>query len=96
LLGRLFRRETETKEKVDLLIFIKASIIESEQYADRSARVAKAREAAMELELLENGMVGQQAEADEGADASDADNEEILALVEQMDGGGSAKNAPAE
>jgi type IV pilus assembly protein PilQ len=52
-LGRLFRREKMTKEKIDLLIFIKASIIDDTAYAAESLEKEQAREAVMRLELVE-------------------------------------------
>ncbi len=48
-LGRLFRREVKGKEKIDLLIFIKASIIDRETYAGESATAKAAKEVAMGL-----------------------------------------------
>jgi type IV pilus secretin PilQ/predicted competence protein len=38
-IGRLFRREKITKEKIELLIFIKATIVEAESYAVESAQL---------------------------------------------------------
>jgi len=39
VLGHLFKRTTTNKENIDLLIFIKATIIEDEAYADESAQL---------------------------------------------------------
>ena len=50
-LGRLFRRETITKEQVDLLIFIKATIIEPDQYGVDSAAEEERRTKIMDLEI---------------------------------------------
>ncbi len=52
LIGRLFRRETLSKEKIDLLIFIKASVVDTEAYQVTSAQEEKRREDRMDLELL--------------------------------------------
>lgn len=100
-LGRLFRRETMTKEKNDLLIFLKASVVESETYAAQSLERQQNREAGMRLDLLKSNEAdavevpeaeeavsvpvaeGQDTavEAEEGADV---ENEEILALVRNI------------
>jgi type IV pilus secretin PilQ/predicted competence protein len=53
-IGRLFRRETVTLEKIDLLIFIKASIVEPVEYEAASARQEKIRQARMDLEILKD------------------------------------------
>jgi len=59
-IGRLFRREINTKSKIDLLIFIKATIINREDYAADSAATQRAKEVAMglaeEMELEEAAM----------------------------------------
>ncbi|MCF7818274.1 MAG: secretin and TonB N-terminal domain-containing protein [Kiritimatiellales bacterium] len=47
-IGRLFRRETTTKEKIDLLIFIKASIIDEMSYAKASLASQEAMNKAMD------------------------------------------------
>ncbi len=48
-LGRLFRREIDTTEKIDLLIFIKATIIDPSAYASESAAAHREKEVAMGL-----------------------------------------------
>ncbi len=53
-LGRLFRRETLTKEKIDLLIFIKGTIIDNESYASDSRAKEVQREERMDLDLIKN------------------------------------------
>ncbi|MCF7849616.1 MAG: type II and III secretion system protein, partial [Kiritimatiellales bacterium] len=60
-LGRLFRQEKTDKTKIELLIFIKASIIEPEEYAAKSAEKQEKMQKAAGL--------GQKEEAD-GAVAS--------------------------
>ncbi len=50
-IGRLFRRETLTKEKIDLLIFIKGTIIDYDRYATDSKAEETRREARMNLDL---------------------------------------------
>lgn len=88
-IGRLFRRETMTKEKIDLLIFIKATIIEPDQYGVDSAAEEERRTKVMDLEItkpveaveVEEGAVVQPEPAADTA----AESEEILALVEGMD-----------
>jgi type IV pilus assembly protein PilQ len=101
-LGRLFRREIKEVKTIDLLIFIKASIIDREAYVEESLEQKKAQEEAMTLingepeEEPDDGI----AEAGESADVaeapaaeevavdpakSEAENEEILALVQSMD-----------
>ena len=52
-IGRLFRRETLTNVKVDLLIFIKATIIDNENYSEASKSLAISRNAQMELSISE-------------------------------------------
>ncbi|HEY5653696.1 MAG TPA: hypothetical protein VIR63_04935, partial [Pontiella sp.] len=51
LLGRLFRRESTTTKKIDLLIFIKASIVNNEAYAAASKAVEQERLENMDLTL---------------------------------------------
>lgn len=51
-LGRLFRRETMDMEKIDLLIFIKATIVDNGGYALASAEEQQQREAKMNLEMF--------------------------------------------
>lgn len=100
-LGRLFRRETVNKQKVDLLIFIKSTIVDHDRYAKESATEEARRQQIMDLDLhKKGGEVKEEAEA-EAVEAradidSKTDNSEILALVNQMDNGGSTTNAPAE
>jgi len=90
-LGRLFRRETLTNEKVDLLIFIKATIVESESYSAASKTLGNNRKEKMKLKIFE-----QQAEMDslinmepeEDPDPSVALDDEVgefSTLVEQLD-----------
>ena len=52
-IGRLFRRETTTKEKIDLMIFIKATIIDDNAYADESLQLQQDTEKAMKKEQQE-------------------------------------------
>lgn len=99
-IGRLFRRETITEEKIDLLIFIKASVIEESEYTAASAEAEGKRQGRMDLSILED----QAAEAEEAVAAdvepvaedeqeeapaeetAEVENEEILDLVKSMDG----------
>ncbi|MBN2161371.1 MAG: secretin and TonB N-terminal domain-containing protein [Pontiellaceae bacterium] len=55
LLGRLFRRETITREKVDLLIFIKATIVDNEIYQSDSTVSFERRTKAMEVSVDAEG-----------------------------------------
>ena len=48
LIGRLFRRETSTTEQVDLLIFIKATIVDNDPYQAESDKMLRNREYMME------------------------------------------------
>ncbi len=80
-LGRLFRRETLTKEKVDLLIFIKASIIENEEYA----KTSEENKAELESKMKEEQQESEAASAIEESKTSDRDVQEIIALVDEMD-----------
>lgn len=93
-LGRLFRSERIEKEKIDLLIFIKATVVDNEAYAADSLSRQQTREARMDLELTRKAEIEEQAaiEVDaKTAKADQAENEEILALVQQMDGGEQTK-----
>lgn len=84
-LGRLFRRETLTKEKVDLLIFIKASIVENEAYAIASKMKQDSLQSKMGLDLIEEEETEPAITIEkEAVAAEEAENEEILALVHEM------------
>jgi len=107
-LGRLFRREVKGKEKIDLLIFIKATIIDRDAYSAESAAVQHEKEVSMGLVKApaeeetsdEADMVMEEqaapaadvsmpeevaSETEDSAPAADeVDNEEILALVRDM------------
>jgi type II secretory pathway component GspD/PulD (secretin) len=89
LLGYLFKRTTTDKEKIDLLIFIKASIINSTEYAEESAelneawnaRIGVEEEAAdAEEEVIEDETV-EPAEAEVQAVEMAAEAEEVEAAV---------------
>ncbi len=87
-LGRLFRNETIRKEKIDLLIFIKATIIDNDSYAADSKAKQDSHETRMGLEISEEVKAVEAATAEievEAVETTQADNEEILALVESMD-----------
>ncbi len=114
-LGRLFRREIDTVTTIDLLIFIKATIIDREEYVADSLVQQANQEESMKLinrrneevaaeEEVEPGMDAEAVEVSEApeavveeasveeltteeaqAAASEAENEEILALVKSMD-----------
>lgn len=77
-LGRLFRRETLTKEKIDLLIFIKASVVDNDAYAEDSKAREARHEDRMKLDLIEE-------RKEPGAENPDVDlgavNKEMLELV---------------
>jgi type II secretory pathway component GspD/PulD (secretin) len=49
-LGRLFQRHTDTKKKTDLLIFLKATVVDSDKYASDSLDKKQTREAGMRLD----------------------------------------------
>ena len=85
-LGRLFRSESTTKTKVDLLIFIKASIIKRDAYAAASKEIEIERETVMDLDLFktEDASDEEPAIMDESA-PSDDEASEIIALVEGME-----------
>ncbi len=84
-LGRLFRRETMTKQKTDLLIFLKATVIDNEPYAQTSAETQQTREAGMRLDLVKPAMDDQVE-----ASAEDVEMEAAPAEAEEMN------PAPAE
>ncbi|MDF7799990.1 secretin and TonB N-terminal domain-containing protein [Pontiellaceae bacterium B1224] len=105
-IGRLFRRETITKQKIDLLIFIKASIVEPTSYEAASARQEEMRQARMELEILKDNEdadfsteshIEDTVAADNAVAALDAgvedDGSEILALVQSMNSISSTNSA---
>ncbi len=77
-LGRLFRREKNTKEKIDLLIFIKATIIDSSSYADESLGAQQEREAAMRLDLLKKD---EAPAAKAGAAAVEEDEPDVVVVT---------------
>ena len=116
-LGRLFRREVKTVKTVDLLIFIKATILDRESYVQESLVRKAQQEASMTLvnevnEELAEEMAEKETTSEEMAvepvaveeapvveetaavveeapeadmEKSQAENEEILALVQSMD-----------
>jgi type II secretory pathway component GspD/PulD (secretin) len=94
-IGRLFRNETIRREKIDLLIFLKASLVDDASYSEASQRKEEAMQAKMELELVQEAAEAEEAAveveaaeieaATEEAEISEAENAEILALVQQMD-----------
>jgi type II secretory pathway component GspD/PulD (secretin) len=51
-LGRLFRRDTTTTQKIDLLILIKATIIDDETYGAESQQMQQKKLEAMEMEFV--------------------------------------------
>lgn len=114
-IGRLFRRETTTKEKTDLLIFLKATVIDADEYAAVSSDTQQTREEEMNLELTapvmpetiaapiedietetvpvdDEEMMSAEPDMDEqvdtmeveAAEGQEIENEEILALVSDM------------
>lgn len=85
-LGRLFRRETTEKEKIDLLIFIKASIIENEAYALLSKEKEQMQEARMDLDLLNEAReeAGADAVIETAQLAAEGDGE-LLELMDEQD-----------
>lgn len=90
-LGRLFRRETLSKEKIDLLIFIKASVVETESYQLASEAEHARRVEMMDLDLMQPGESGP---ATSGRVTSAKDSAEILALVQDKNTS-TTTNAPA-
>lgn len=84
-IGRLFRRETLTKEKIDLLIFIKASIIETEEYEAASAEMHQQRVEVMDLDLF-GGDEPEEEISDESETAEEAvEVEEADVVAEEGD-----------
>lgn len=79
-IGRLFRRETTTKEKIDLLIFIKVSIIDEPDYAKLSLERQKATETRMKMNSSE-----ETAAAEAGVDKSSEDMEALVANMGAVD-----------
>ncbi|QBG46116.1 hypothetical protein EGM51_01320 [Verrucomicrobia bacterium S94] len=78
-LGRLFRRETLSKEKIDLLIFIKATVVDNESYQLKSEAEHARRVKTMDFDLM------QPDEADSVVPervTSAQDSADILALVQ--------------
>ncbi len=93
ILGHLFKRTTTNKQKIELLIFIKATIIESEAYAEESAQLkdewdfrvgAKDEDDATEAEKEEmvTFVSGEVAETNEVAAVAVETNEVAAAEVE--------------
>lgn len=80
-IGRLFRKETDTTEKVDLLIFIKATIIDNDKYAAESKEREAQREAAMDMELLRKEEAEEQAE---NTDETVAVDEDLLEHISEV------------
>ena len=100
-LGRLFRRETLTKEKIDLLIFIKGTVIEYDSYAADSRKEEIQREERMNLDLTqkpkETEKVGTVVEVGEPVEISSTEKDEILSFViESSDEGEAVKVAELE
>ncbi|MDZ8119277.1 secretin and TonB N-terminal domain-containing protein [Pontiella agarivorans] len=81
-LGRLFRRETLSKEKIDLLIFIKASVVDTESYQMDSAAAHARRVKLMELDLLQPDVADKAVSNPAETAASVRDSAQILALVQ--------------
>lgn len=83
LLGYLFKRTTTDREKIELLIFIKASIIETEDYAEESAelkdewdvRIGQKTEEELAAEAAET--VEEEAEEVESAEVVAAEDAEV-------------------
>ena len=96
ILGHLFKRTTTNKEKIELLIFIKASIIESEAYAVESAQLKDEWETRIgvkdeedeegvseeEKEEMVSFVNGEVAETNEVVEVASATNEVAAAEVE--------------
>jgi type II secretory pathway component GspD/PulD (secretin) len=91
-IGRLFRRETITSEKIDLLIFIKASIVEPVEYEAASARQEKMRQARMDLEILKENEDADFSEASRIDDVVTAENA-VAALDEGVENDTDGENA---
>ncbi len=88
-LGRLFRNETLRKEKVDLLIFIKATIVDNDAHAIDSASKVENYEARVNMDITKKlraeKVLAVETEATQ-VEAAKTANTEILELVKQMDG----------
>lgn len=90
-IGRLFRNETLRKEKIDLVIFVKATVVEKDGYEQDSQAAQEDMQAVMRLEQNEEADFKV---ADEEVEVSEAEGAEILALVESLDYPSAATNAP--
>ncbi|MBT8046474.1 MAG: secretin and TonB N-terminal domain-containing protein, partial [Pontiella sp.] len=96
-IGRLFQRRSTKTDKIDLLIVIKATVINSPDYANESAAVTRNWEQAIEVEAqiphtaklnrsVSKAQPDETPESDAVSDTkSDTENEEILALVGQVE-----------
>lgn len=81
-IGRLFRRETLTKEKIDLLIFIKASVVDTEAYQEKSAAVHAERAERMELDLLPADESEEDALSESEVDIDEMEDPEDVTVAE--------------
>ncbi len=81
-IGRLFRREVKTNNKIDLLIFIKATIIDRDAYSVESATLQKSREEAMGLV---DEMTSKDAPAMEIEKSTVVEEEPVVDVVEASD-----------
>jgi type II secretory pathway component GspD/PulD (secretin) len=70
-LGRLFRREIKGDTTIDLMIFIKATIIDRAAYARESAAAQQSQEIAM-------GIIDEMSEDDESAEAEETVEEVVV------------------
>lgn len=101
-LGRLFRNETLRREKIDLLIFIKATVIENEEYAENSKNEEVRRQQIMNLDLLQEPEQSAEGSATTGVDTASAtvlegdDEAEKEALVAFVSGDAVADEAAPE
>jgi type IV pilus assembly protein PilQ len=84
-LGRLFRRETLTKEKVDLLIFIKASIVENEAYAAASKEDETTFESKMQVNQPEPEAVNDVEDAEDAEVVEGAEDVEVVEEAEAIE-----------
>jgi len=77
-LGVLFKRTTTNKQKIELLIFIKATIIENEAYAIESAQVEDEWEIRAGMKAEEDQV---EASEEESAEPAAEEKEEMVSFV---------------
>jgi type IV pilus assembly protein PilQ len=82
-LGRLFRRETTSTKKIDLLILIKASVVDNKPYAAQSLQLQQKKLEIMGMELEQENLdaVEPMEEVDPAAVPSNEEIAEVEAMV---------------